>query len=615
MEDSTLPDLLASSSSLNLSSSTSQSYLDHLTALPLPSLLDEPSALQTQSHHLTSSLTSLTNTSYPAFLSLHKSTAALSSSLDSLSSSLDALVTTSLPTLESCVGGWKAGTGDVLDERKKARVVLEQYEKVRDLLDVPVLIDTCVRNGYFGEALSLVSHAKALEARFTTTNVRPKILASVLAEVEHSVMQMLLVLLGTLHEPSRKLPALWKAVNFLRKMEVFGPSADEGDRDDGVSAEEQIALAFLSGREACLRSSLEACGRDVERLVSAGDELADRDREDIARFLKKYIDLWREGVYDIITQYSTIFLERSPSPASLQQTLADIQIPTSNPLLPLLTTYATHALTTHLLSLVTRALPLLSMSALPALLTQLTYCATAFSRVGMDFRGILTGMVGAAVLSAVGKELRNAGTKWVARVKRASAAAAQRDGGGNISRKGGKKKERPSEWLIVSPLAAAPPTPSATPVAVLAPPSIPPQILASYPPLAEYTNALLTVLNGLRPLAPLGAMQDLVRVLEDVLREGGDVLREYVMEWTPRVGSEVAGSDGAGDEGEEGVGNDGEGGGVTEGEREKIVADAAGEVYEVVFVPYMRRALVEGVYGVKMGDWDSEKHVVPSPGD
>jgi hypothetical protein len=275
----------------------------------------------------------------------------------------------SLPALEEAAAGWRGRTETVLNDRSKARVVLEQHEKIRDLLDIPILIDTCVRNGYFPEALSLASHAKTLAGNASSSSkLPPLILSSVLSEVHRSIMQMLSSLIATLYEPNRRLPALWKAVNFLYKMDVFAPSSP--------FASEQIALAFLVGRESCLKITLEAFGNDISRLTQHKD-LDDREKEDLARYLKRYIDLWREGVYDIITQYSTIFLEK-PSGSSASQQFPIISVIDSGQpaiglettrLHMLITTYASRTLTTHLLPLVSSCLPFLSLPLLPSLLT------------------------------------------------------------------------------------------------------------------------------------------------------------------------------------------------------------------------------------------------------
>lgn len=617
---SLLTDVIATSSKgpvIQLTKSNSQTYLSNLTTFGLQELLSEPTTLQTQSHHLTSSLTSLTHTSYPTFLSLHRTTNALTTSLSSLSSSLDALLNSSLPALEECAAGWKNRTESILKERGKARVVLEQHEKIRDLLEIPLLIDTCVRNGYFAEALSLVSHAKSLASTATASN-KPLslIISSVLSEVHHSIMQMLLSLLSTLYEPNRKLPALWKAVNFLRKMDVFGPTSpfasapphlksilpqldNEKSFDflgDAISSEEQIALAFLLGRESCLKSTLEPCGSDIVRMSNHG-ELDEREKEDLARYLKKYVDLWREGIYDVVTQYTTIFLEKSSSTTLSPTKPTNPKSPSSQPLAiseewirlrALITTYASRALTTHLLPLLSSSLSLLSLSLLPSLLTQLTYCSTAFARVGLDFRGILSALFSHAVAEVVSQEMRNSTDRFISQFKIPSIPTQSTTRTTNGTAK--FKWETPSKWLVTTASAALPPVPvtpltPAAPSLTHSPPHIPPQILASYPPLAEFTNSLLGVLNNLRLLAPTDILPTLASILDnEVLGKSGETLHAYIKTFcrdpppvTPNGNTVDAGS-----------------------EKEKKIIMSFGQVYFGVLVPFMRRALVEGVYGVAL---------------
>ena len=603
VDASLLADVIASSLTVppeQLRRSTCQTYLSTLTTFGLQELLSEPTVLQTQSHHLTSSLTTLTHTSYPTFLSLHQTTNALTSSLTSLSSSLDLLLTTSLPALEEAAAGWKDRTEAVLNDRSKARIVLEQHEKIRDLLEIPLLIDTCVRNGYFAEALSLASHAKALAANASSSSKSsPLILSSVLSEVHHSIMQMLLSLLTTLYEPNRKLPALWKAVNFLRKMDVFGPSSPfasappqmklsvpllDSDKPldffaDNISNEEQIALAFLVGRESCLKVTLEGCGSDISRLTQHS-ELDDREKEDLARYLKRYIDLWREGVYDIVTQYSTIFLEKPSGSSTTQQSSAKSATDPSQlemtRLHTLITTYASRALTMHLLPLLSPCLPLLSLSLLPSLLTQLTYCSTAFARVGLDFRGVLSLLFSHAVAEVVSHELRTAGLKFVSNFQNQK-----------------KFILEPSKWFVTPAVLSSPfipnspSSPTFSPSTTGSAPHIPPHIITSYPPLAEHTNSLLGILNNLRLLAPTSILHTLLSVLDgDVLGKGGEAVFEYVKAIYAKNtsnGTILA-----------------EGAEVNAHEKEDKVAISIGHVYFSVFVPFMRRALVEGVYGIPL---------------
>ncbi|KAF8634959.1 hypothetical protein AX15_000685 [Amanita polypyramis BW_CC] len=618
-----------------------QAYLSHLTTLPLDSLLDEPSALQTQSHHVTSSLSSLIHTAYPTFLSLHDTTRALRSSLSSLSNSLDSLIDNSLPTLDASATSWRDKTESLLDERKRARIVLEQHDKLRDLLDIPVLMETCVRNGYFAEALSLKNHVQSLVAAHIERSRKaidkgkdkevsddkiqvqpPEILSSVLSEVHYAIDQMHLSLLQTLHDPTKKLPALWKSVNFLRKMDAFHDVRCNEEEDHDVinegrtripdpegnfilSSEEQLALVFLTGREACFKSVLDTLRRDVERVTSLLEEhgnvkdesnfsrkkdvisAGDRERDDLARYLKKYIESWREGVYDIVTQYSTIFLERLFQLDTHTHTANNTQSnhklslsPSTKKLIPrlheLVTTYAMHALSTHLLPVLTRSFSLLSMSLLSSLLTQLTYCATAFSRVGLDFRSILAGITVDAVERVIKRELNDIGRRWARRLRRAGLTSSDKNRRDRSSLIGVKKvrvQELPTTWLVVASSTTNLPLPSAESHGSIHAPHIPPQLLASYPPLAALTNALMDVFNGLRLLAPIDLFNTLKAVIdEDVLAVGGEAMLEYI--------KQVVGNSDDGDE------------------DEIKVAQAAGRVYFEVLVPFVRRALKEGVYGM-----------------
>ena len=625
---------------------SSKDYISRLATLPLTELSQEPTTLQTQCHHLTSSLTSFTHTSYPAFISLHKSTTSFESSIESLSSSLNILLDTSLPVLEDSTDIWKDRIEAILHERNEARAVLEQHEKIRDLLDIPVLIDTCVRNGYFGEALSLASHVASLihQASSTKDNPPPVILTSVLAEVQHSVTQMQLLLLTTLYEPNKKLPALWKAVNFLRKMDAFVADSTSfvtplirprpsSQRDASTrarqsepsepSSEEHLALAFLIGREACLKATLEITGRDIQRLVKQADEsesdnvtssvsriqskettkgLGERDKEDFARYLKKYIDAWRESVYDIMTQYVTIFLERSPTRmgATINMKKDDILL---YRLHTLLRAYSTRALSMHLLAILKPSLSLLTLSHLPSLRTQLTYCSTAFSQLGLDFRCMLVsggGLFSTAILSIVRRDFETAAEKWENRIGKAygmSINSTIRVASASSSREMIGPAELPSKWLVSLSASDAPPLPPSKQASrESGPVHIPPQLLSSYPPLAQLTNAVLSVFNGLRLVAlrsdgesPLSVegFHMLLKLLDSILSQLSTGLLNYLQFVVTFLGAE--GSDTSEEK-------------QKAKEKERGLVVAVGRAFFEVVVVFVRRALVEGVYGLKSED-------------
>ncbi|KAG0703644.1 Dor1-like family-domain-containing protein [Suillus ampliporus] len=510
-------------------------------------------SLTTQSHTLTSSLTALTHTSYPTFLSLHHTSTALLTSLSSFDTSLNSLINTALPALDDAARVFREKTGpEVIEGRQKARLVLEQHDKLRDLLDIPVLIDTCVRNGLYAEALSLAAHASsALSSLVAQTrksvsddkeapqDLPLQLADSLQAEIASSLHSMQLILLSTLHEPARKLPAFWKAMQFLRRMKAMH--------------EDELALVFISARIACLRDALDGIERDAgipsdagraEFKFPAGSTLEEREREadreadDVARFLKKYIDIWREGAYDLITQYTTIFLDRSHAGARIAPP-ADQDASASSFIIR-------QTLPSTLLELLLPTLKLYLERAYPhiaPLATQLAYCSSALARAGMDFRALLSPLISRSVVSGFARDVRlSVEHEW-------SAVLAK-----HVTSR--PKPSPPSIWLVTTPNSLP-----AFKTLALSPsnaPHSPPQVLTAFPPLAKILNAYIRVLNRLRMLAPVDALSGI-----------------YVRDWRGGDAKEIQ------------------------------ILQAAGAAYTRVLVPWLQRAIVEGVFSASLKDRQS----------
>ena len=544
-------------------------YLSYLTSLHLADLKSEPAKLNSSSAQLTNVLTTLCHTSYPTFLSVHQSVNTLSTSLDAFSSSLDALIDV-LPAVEQKARGFLEEVKDVQAERKKMKVVVENLGRVEEIVGVGSVVEGCVRSGWYGEAVEVEMRVANL-ARKLDPDGRG-VVWDVKAEVDQRIRSMVGDLLSGLRESgTNKLPALFKTVGFLRKM--------------GVLDEEEIAQAFLSCRLGCLKRSLEDL--DVERRTSGTfSSVAPSFQNPVSgeRYLKRYVDVWREGVYDLVSQFTTIFLER---PASSPETTELLR--------SLLTTYTTHLLSV-LLGTLEAALPTVQdPSALNSLLTQLTYCATSFSRIGLDFRWIIGGLFEDAVRTSVTKGFHDARDKFISSVFSASPTAL------SIS------SSSASATSPVSPLTSEPNL-DAVQLDTTNPPHVPPHILTSHKPTAIYANDLLTTLNGLRLLAPKNLYRDLLTELDKSLDESGTTFIDIVTTTpltissssstaTALLPSAAAGSQGkiSKEEAEE------------KGRKVRVYL---GSLFVKVFVPFIRRALVEGVYAFegeeREKDWKSE---------
>ena len=528
-------------------------YLSYLTSLHLTDLKSEPAKLNSSSAQLTNVLTTLCHTSYPTFLSVHQSVNTLSTSLDAFSSSLDALIDV-LPVVEQKAKGFLEEVKDVQAERKKMKVVVENLGRVEEIVGVGSVVEGCVRSGWYGEAVEVEMRIANL-ARKSDPDGRG-VVWDVKAEVDQRIRSMVGDLLSGLRESgTNKLPVLFKTVGFLRKM--------------GVLDEEEIAQAFLSCRLGCLKRSLEDL--DVERRTSGAlTSVTPSFQSSLSgeRYLKRYVDVWREGVYDLVSQFTTIFLER---PASSPETTEFLH--------SLLTTYTTHLLSVLLGTLETTLPTVQDPSALNSLLTQLTYCATSFSRIGLDFRWIVGGLFEDAVRKSVVKGFHDARDRFIYSVSSASPAAL------SIST---------STTSTGSP-SASEPNLDAAQLDTTNPPHVPPYILTSHKPTAIYANDLLTTLNGLRLLAPKNLYRDLLTELDKSLDESGTTFIDVITTTPLTISSSVAittsppSSSAAKEEAEE------------KGKKLRVYL---GSLFVNVFVPFVRRALVEGVYG---SEWEERE--------
>lgn len=428
-DQQSLTALLQPLTSVDVSSSSASSYLDYLQSLPLPELLRQPSFISVETSTVESDLTNLCFREYPTFISVHRCSSAVKSAFDDFSDSLEKLIG-SMPALEDECQTFSSSTSKIQRIRSKASLVQEHQDKLLDLLEIPQLMETCVRNGYYQEAMELLDHSRTISQRYKDV----VLVQDVVREVEGVLQLMLTQLLSLLREPI-KLPALIKTVTFLRRLHALD--------------ENELALVFISSRYRNFKAQL---------------AYIERDKADPVRYLRRYIDLFREHVYDLIAQFTTIFLD-SPNTA--------IHI----------ASFASQAVS-ELVNLVRTCVPQLSADAasMSSILIQLGYCAMSFTRVGLDFAPLIAEPFAATSFSTFSHEISNASRELR-----------------ELLEESPKLLRPPSQILITADHL------SRVLAAETSPPNLPDSIDAvrSFPPLAALVNAHLNALNSLRLLAPL----------------------------------------------------------------------------------------------------------------
>jgi conserved oligomeric Golgi complex subunit 8 len=456
----------------------------------LPDLLSSPSVLSSEASLLTTELTNLCHASHSTFLQLHDTSRTLSTSFSSLSSSIDSLIST-IPSLHTSTQRFTQTTKPILEERRKAGLILEQQEKLLDLLEIPTLIDTCARNGLYQDAMELWSHASALLQQFKIPGEETlslEIMQSLEKEIEGSIRLMAGALVDTLRGQA-KLPALHKVVGFLRSM--------SGWRED------ELAVLFLS----CRAAFIESMHSLNEVAHSGAGSSREGGKDDTAKYLRSYIEVFREGIYDVVTAYTAIFIDHDSQSEDLLRTLRYLLATfTDNQTSALLTTLSSRLPTIH------------DFTSLSSLLTPLTYCGTAFSRIGLDFRPLLSAPFEQAVLRNVKNAIGEATNNFINSIMDSEKA--------NI---------KPSNWLISNPPSTThsgqiplPIIPDALEVEQPTSTHIPPpQVLTFSPLLATLLNSHLTTFNALRLLPILSLLPDIYELLSHSLSDTANALLEY----------------------------------------------------------------------------------------
>ncbi|XP_060109859.1 conserved oligomeric Golgi complex subunit 8 [Heteronotia binoei] len=341
-------------------------YLAELSGLGLEALRREPGRLAEERAQLGAQTRALAFAHYKTFIRSAECTAGTRRGFAGIEEGLDRLRGRLAPFAETC-RTFSREAEHIAQSRHMNSLTLNRHTEILEVLEIPQLMDTCVRNSYHEEALGLVAYVRRLEKKHADIPV----IQGIVAEVRQSTQLMLTQLIQQLRT-NIQLPACLRLIGYLRCMDVF--------------TEAELRITFLQSRDIWLRSILAAIPDDSPYV-----------------HITKTIEACRVHLFDIITQYRAIFADEEPLvPPSGQEALNESAI--------------FHG---WVLQKVSQFLQVLEQDLqrgvggrLDSLLGQCMYFGLSFSRVGADFRGQLAPIFQQAALQTFQKAVQEAVNKF-----------------------------------------------------------------------------------------------------------------------------------------------------------------------------------------------------------
>ncbi|OVA04466.1 Conserved oligomeric Golgi complex subunit 8 [Macleaya cordata] len=330
--------------------------------LPLASVSQqpyEPELLRVDAERIRRQMQEVAVGNYRAFIAASDALLAIREQVSAVDKHLESTIN-EIPKLTSGCTEFIDSAQQILEKRKLNRTLLANHSTLLDLLEIPQLMDTCVRNGNYDEALDL----EAFVCKLLTMHPKLPVIQALAEEVRQTTQSLLSQLLQKLRS-NIQLPECLRIIGHLRRIGVFTES-------------EMRLQQFLRCRESWLAGILD-----------------DLDQRNVYDYLKGMVNCHRMHLFDVVNQYRAIFADdKSGSEENYDGGL--------------LFSWAMHQITSLLRTLKTMLPKITEGGSLSNILDQCMYCAMGLGWVGLDFRGLLPPLFEDAVLNLFSKNMGTA---------------------------------------------------------------------------------------------------------------------------------------------------------------------------------------------------------------
>ncbi|XP_016925635.3 conserved oligomeric Golgi complex subunit 8 [Drosophila suzukii] len=323
-------------------------YLAKLGTCKVEQLRKEQTRLADEARSILEQTQDLAISNYRTFITTAENSRSIFSEFLRSEQQLDTLVG-KLPDLSVQCERFLQDSAELNEQRRLNSITLQKNAQLLEVLELPQLMERCIREGRYEEALELAAYATRLGQHQGHIPVVKSIVRSVEA-LWHTMLVQLVAQLRT----DLQLPKCLQIVGYLRRMQAFGDN--------------ELRLKFLQARDAWLTSCLEA--------IPTGDA---------QQHLSKTIEITRINLFNIITQYRAIFPEEDGS-LKTQSSLRPLQGVSCNG--DRLFQAWLHNKINDFLQTLEKDLQL-GVGSVETVLGQCMYFGLSFSRVGADFRALM----------------------------------------------------------------------------------------------------------------------------------------------------------------------------------------------------------------------------------
>ncbi|XP_034192457.1 conserved oligomeric Golgi complex subunit 8 [Osmia lignaria lignaria] len=313
-------------------------YLSKLGGYDVDQLNKEPDHLEDEKTLVLQTTQELAFSNYKTFIQTAESSREIFKQFNETENRLNGLVQKIPKFVERCQSFCDTSK-DINTHRRINSLTLTRNAELLEVLEMPQLMESCLRSNQYNEALELSQYARQLGTKHGDI----PIISSIVAEIENSWSGMVGQVVRSLRE-DLPLPRCLQLVGLLRSMDAF--------------TESELRIKFLQARDSWLQNLLTAIPKDDPNL-----------------HVTKTIELSRIHLFNTITQYRAMFNDD------------ELIIPGRDP------TVNECAIFYHWLEekisqfLITLEQDLPGVTSIDSILGQCTYFGLSFGRVGADFTG------------------------------------------------------------------------------------------------------------------------------------------------------------------------------------------------------------------------------------